>query len=89
MRIHKPAGAVSIRVLSTPEVRVFFGGEARDLQPLREYRAANPPVDLMLAPVNGLTIMGSKLVMESRSCSLRRVSSARRQSFRFTTPTHP
>lgn len=50
-------------VLSTPEVRVFFGGEARDLQPLREYRAANPPVDLILGPVNGLRILASKLVM--------------------------
>ena len=54
-------------VISTRSVRVFFGGEARSLEPLRAYRKEHPPVDVVLAPVNGFgPIIGPKLVMASR-----------------------
>jgi L-ascorbate metabolism protein UlaG (beta-lactamase superfamily) len=64
---HSPGGAVNNYVLATGAVRVFFGGEARDLGPLREYRATRDPVDVALLPVNGLHIpvTGPRLVMGS------------------------
>lgn len=45
-------------LLSTADVSVFFGGEARDLAPLREYRAANGPVDVAVLPTNGVHLGG-------------------------------
>ena len=54
-------------VISGGGARVFFGGEARDLEPLQEYRRAHPPVDVILVPVNGLgPLLGPKIVMASR-----------------------
>jgi len=51
-------------VLTMDGVRVFFGGEARDLEPLRRYAQHAPSVDVALLPVNGLTVMGGpQLVM--------------------------
>jgi L-ascorbate metabolism protein UlaG (beta-lactamase superfamily) len=47
-------------------VRVFFGGEARDLPPIRRYRHTAPPVDVALLPVNGLHVVaGPRLVMDA------------------------
>lgn len=51
-------------VLSTPDLRVFFGGEARDLAPLVEYRATHPAVDVCVGPCNGVRLLGTKLVMD-------------------------
>jgi L-ascorbate metabolism protein UlaG (beta-lactamase superfamily) len=50
-------------VLSTPDLRVFIGPEARDLQPLRDYRSQRPPVDVALLPIDGSALLGYKLVM--------------------------
>lgn len=47
-------------------VRVFFGSEARDLEPLRRYRAQAPPIDVALVPIDGARVMGHKLVMDAR-----------------------
>lgn len=49
-------------VLSTPRERVFFGGEARDLDPLRRFRRDAPPVDIALLPINGAKLLGQPLV---------------------------
>jgi L-ascorbate metabolism protein UlaG (beta-lactamase superfamily) len=52
-------------VLTMPSVRVFFGGEARDLEPLRAYRQMNAAVDVAFAPVNGVRLFGLPLVMNA------------------------
>jgi len=53
-------------VIEAGGARVFFGGEARDLLPLRTYREAAPPVDVALLPVNGLHVLGGpRLVMDA------------------------
>jgi L-ascorbate metabolism protein UlaG (beta-lactamase superfamily) len=53
-------------VLSVQGLRVFFGGEARDLEPIRRYAQAAPPVDVALLPVNGLHVfLGPGLVMDA------------------------
>jgi L-ascorbate metabolism protein UlaG (beta-lactamase superfamily) len=52
-------------VVTAGGVRVFFGGEARDLQPLEEYRHHAPPVDIALLPVNGARLLGRPLVMDA------------------------
>ncbi|MEV0390964.1 MBL fold metallo-hydrolase [Nonomuraea sp. NPDC050643] len=45
--------------------RVFFGGEAGEVEPLRRYRAEHEAVDLALLPVNGLRPrFGPRLVMD-------------------------
>jgi len=56
---------VNSYVLSAGGVRVFFGGEARDLEPLRRYRSQAPPVDIALLPIDGARFLGSKLVMDA------------------------
>lgn len=56
-------------VLSTPDLHVFFGSEALDLEPLRQYRhrTDSPCIDVVLAPVNGARLFNLlKLVMNGR-----------------------
>lgn len=55
-------------VLSTPDLRIFFGGEALDLKPLRAHRQRmNSEIDVVLAPVNGARLFNLlKLVMTGR-----------------------
>jgi len=64
---HSPGGNVNNYVLTSGTASVFFGGEARDVAPLRAYRAHHHPVDVALLPVNGLHVplTGPKLVMGS------------------------
>ena len=51
-------------VLRGNEISIFFGSEARDLQPLRKYRNSNEKVDVVLLPVNAVHLFGFlKLVM--------------------------
>ncbi|WP_424094978.1 MBL fold metallo-hydrolase [Moorena producens] len=51
-------------VLRDEGISVFFGSEARDLEPLREYRVNNEAVDIVIAPVNAVHLFGFiKLVM--------------------------
>ena len=53
-------------VLSTPDLRIFYGSEALDLEPLRQYRHRTncPRIDVVLAPVNGARLFNFlKLVM--------------------------
>lgn len=57
-------GRNSAYVLSTEQVRVFFGGEIEDVGLLRDYRARRAPVDVAVLPTNGLRpIVGPPLVM--------------------------
>jgi L-ascorbate metabolism protein UlaG (beta-lactamase superfamily) len=56
-------GPVNSYVLSSQSARIFYGGEARDLEPLRCYRREHSPVDIAIAPVNGVHFFGRKLVM--------------------------
>ena len=56
-------------VLSTPDLRVFYGSEAQDLEPLRDYRHRNnnPAIDVVFAPVNGARLLSFlNLVMNGR-----------------------
>lgn len=50
-------------VLHHPNLRVFIGTEARDLEPLRQYRAERPPVEIALLPIDASAALGRKLVM--------------------------
>jgi L-ascorbate metabolism protein UlaG (beta-lactamase superfamily) len=61
-----PVGDVNNYVLATDDARVFFGGEARTLEPLRAYRARRDAVDVALLPVNGLRVVvtGPQIVMD-------------------------
>ena len=63
---HAAGMRVNNYLLDTPNLRIFFGSEACDLKPLREYRerANSRPIDVVFAPVNGLKLFGLlKLVM--------------------------
>jgi L-ascorbate metabolism protein UlaG (beta-lactamase superfamily) len=51
-------------LLRSGATRVFFGGEIQDVELLRRYAAAHPPVDVALLPTNGLKpLLGPPLVM--------------------------
>jgi L-ascorbate metabolism protein UlaG (beta-lactamase superfamily) len=52
-------------VLNSGDLRVFVGTEARDIEPLRRYRAACDAVDVALLPIDGSALAGHKLVMNS------------------------
>ena len=52
-------------VFTFPDVRVFFGSEARDIEPLRRYRSESSSSDLALLPIDGSTLLGKKLVMNA------------------------
>ena len=46
------------------DTAILFGSEARDLQPLADYRAKKGPVDMAVFPVNGVYLMSCyQLVM--------------------------
>ncbi len=49
-------------VLTYGQTRLFFGGETRRLEPLADYRARHPAVDVALVPVNGIRLLGFRLV---------------------------
>ncbi|WP_437742658.1 MBL fold metallo-hydrolase [Sorangium sp. So ce1504] len=53
-------------VISSAGRRIFIGTEARDLEPLRRYRASRPGVDVALLPIDSASLMGHKLVMDPR-----------------------
>ncbi len=54
-------------MVATEDVSVFFGGEARDLEPLRAYRGTHDAVDVAMLPVNGLhvPVTEPQIVMDS------------------------
>lgn len=54
---------VNSYVLHHCDFRIFVGTEARDLEPLRRYRAHNPMVEIALLPIDGSAALGCKLVM--------------------------
>jgi L-ascorbate metabolism protein UlaG (beta-lactamase superfamily) len=56
---------VNSYVLSAGGLRVFFGGEARDIEPLRRYRMSRPGVDLAFLPVDGSSLFCHRLVMDA------------------------
>lgn len=55
----------NVYVLTTPTVRVIFGGEACDVEEVRRWSRRNGPVDVAMLPVNGLTAFGRRLVMSA------------------------
>jgi len=65
-------------VLSVDGLRVFIGTEARDIEPLRQYREEHPAVDVALLPIDGSALMGHGLVMgASEAVEASRVLGAR------------
>jgi L-ascorbate metabolism protein UlaG (beta-lactamase superfamily) len=53
-------------VFTTPDVRVFFGGEARLTAPIEEYGRTHDPIDVAVLPVSGLRVAGGpQLVMNA------------------------
>lgn len=48
------------------ERRVFFGGETRDLAPLREYRRKNQGASIYIGPINGMRLLGLPLVTDAK-----------------------
>jgi L-ascorbate metabolism protein UlaG (beta-lactamase superfamily) len=52
-------------VLASGDLRVFVGTEARDIAPLRSYRAARGAVDVALLPIDGSALAGHQLVMNA------------------------
>jgi L-ascorbate metabolism protein UlaG (beta-lactamase superfamily) len=55
----------NVYVLSTPNVRLMFGGEACDVDAVRRWSAVNGPVQVAMLPVNGLSAFGRRLVMSA------------------------
>jgi len=53
-------------VLNIKGTRIFFGGETKELEPLRKYAASNPAIDIALAPSNGMRLLGFQLVTTAR-----------------------
>lgn len=68
VKAHKGLGmTVNNYVLRGEGISVFFGSEARDFEPLREYRRNNKIVDVVMAPVNAVHLFGRlKLVMSGK-----------------------
>jgi L-ascorbate metabolism protein UlaG (beta-lactamase superfamily) len=71
-------------VLTTDQLRVFVGTEARDLEPLRQYRMTQPRVDVALAPIDGSAFLGRRLVMNPAEA----VAAARILGARTLVPIH-
>lgn len=72
-------------VLGGGDVRVFFGGEIRDVALVRRYRAGRPAVDVALLPVNGLRpVVGPPIVMGPRQA----VAAASALGARVLVPVH-
>lgn len=66
---HSGGLKVNNYVLATPDLRVFIGSEARDLEPLRQFRSRlnSRAMDVVMAPVNGARLFGLiKLVMTGK-----------------------
>lgn len=63
----RPAAGMKVNcyVLTCGDLRVFVGTEARDLEPLRRYRATRGAVDVALLPIDGARVLGHKLVMNA------------------------
>lgn len=57
---------VNSYVLTAGALRVLIGTEARDLEPLREYRLEHAAVEVALLPIDGSALLGHKLVMDER-----------------------
>jgi L-ascorbate metabolism protein UlaG (beta-lactamase superfamily) len=55
---------VNSYILSSAKERVFFGGETRDLEPLRRYRSKGGEVDIALLPIDGSRFLGYPLVTD-------------------------
>lgn len=60
-----PGPRTNVYVLTTPTVRVLFGGEACDVDAVRRWSLANGPVQVAMLPVNGLSVFGRPLVMSA------------------------
>ena len=67
---HTAGLKVNNYVLSTPDLQIFYGSEALDLEPLREYRHRSDSldIDVVLAPVNGARLFNLlNLVMNGKN----------------------
>jgi L-ascorbate metabolism protein UlaG (beta-lactamase superfamily) len=71
-------------VLNSGDLRVFVGTEARDIEPLRCYRAERGAVDVALLPIDGSALAGHKLVMNSSDA----IEGARALGARILIPIH-
>lgn len=71
-------------VLSTPDVRAFVGTEACDLEPIRRYSEAHPPVQVALLPIDASSLFGRKLVMNGQEA----LAAARVLGARVLVPIH-
>ncbi|MEM6723147.1 MAG: MBL fold metallo-hydrolase [Bacteroidota bacterium] len=66
VKAQKILGLLSVNnyVLSLGQTSVFFGSEARNIEPLEQYYANNGPVDIALLPTNSVHLFGLyKLVL--------------------------
>lgn len=48
--------------ITSPNARIFFGGETLRPEPISRYARENDPFDAVIGPVNGVHIMGKQLV---------------------------
>jgi L-ascorbate metabolism protein UlaG (beta-lactamase superfamily) len=71
-------------VLSTPDVRVFVGTEACELEPIRRYGETRPPVQVALLPIDSSSLFGRKLVMNGQEA----LAAARLLGARVLVPIH-
>jgi L-ascorbate metabolism protein UlaG (beta-lactamase superfamily) len=63
---HRFAGQnVNSYVITSHGFSVFVGTEARDLDPLKRYRATRQAVDMAMLPIDGSTLLGHRLVMSA------------------------
>jgi L-ascorbate metabolism protein UlaG (beta-lactamase superfamily) len=56
---------VNSYVIEADGRRLFVGTEARDLEPLRQFRARSGPVDLAILPIDASAVAGHQLVMSA------------------------
>jgi L-ascorbate metabolism protein UlaG (beta-lactamase superfamily) len=53
-------------VISTPQIRVFVGTEACEMDPIRKYSETHAPVDVALLPIDSSNLFRHKLVMNAQ-----------------------
>jgi L-ascorbate metabolism protein UlaG (beta-lactamase superfamily) len=82
---HRVAGQnVNNYVICAGGLRVFVGTEARDIEPLRQYGAAKPAVDIAILPIDGSSFLGHRLVMRPKDA----VAAARALGAKILVPIH-
>ena len=49
--------------LTSPDARIFYGGETLELAALERYRQSGEPFDAAIGPINGMRLLGRQLVV--------------------------